>query len=229
MKSFIGSLPQGFYTSIKKKLVSLEVLKKGVKLGELAVYDMNTFFKRTILIGYKLFVEDYIMLSHELCTYPASFIDQYGDLGQGTKSSLMAKLAVYITDQHVPDVEIADGNALLYHITWLQNGTVSVIAESMGSRLRSGTTNYHPPLTLSFHKIIVYQDRYIDVSHKSHERSKRKASNTPPAYELKLLTTLPRRIKITGERYRDYDSEEADNTMVCYALKKLSNGGKYKK
>ena len=60
---------------------------------------MNSFFKHTILIGEKLFVDDYIMLSHELCAHSASFIDQYGDLGQGTKSSLMAKLAVYITDQ----------------------------------------------------------------------------------------------------------------------------------
>ena len=71
VKSFIGSLPQGFSTSTKKNLVSLEVLKKGVKLGEL----MNFFFKRTILIGQKWLVEDSIMLSHELCVYPAAFID----------------------------------------------------------------------------------------------------------------------------------------------------------
>ena len=68
------------------------------------------------------------MLSHELCAYPASFIDQYGDLRQGNKSLLTAKLAIYITDQPVPDVE---------------NGTVSVVAESIGSRLRNGTTISH--------------------------------------------------------------------------------------
>ena len=31
-------------------------------------------------------------------------------------------------------------------------------------------------------------------------------------------------IEITGERYRDYDHEEADITMVSSALEKLSNG-----
>ena len=103
----------------------------------------------------------------------------------------MAKLAVHITDQPVPDVEIADGNALLYHIAWPQNGTVSIIAESMGSRLRSGTTNYQPALALTSHKIIVCQDRHLDVSPKSHERFKRMGANTPPAYELKLWTTPP--------------------------------------
>ena len=108
----------------------------------------------------------------------------------------MAKLAVYITDQPVPDVEIADVNALLYHIAWPQNGTVSIIAESMGSRLRSGTTNYHPPLALSSHKIIVCQDRYLVVSPKSHEQSKRMGADTPPAYELKLWTTLTPREQI---------------------------------
>ena len=126
MKCFIFSLPKGFYTSIKKKLVSLEVLKKGVKLGKLTAYD-----KPTIFIGQKLLVGDSIMLYYKLCAYPTSFdfIDQYGDLGQGTKSSLMTKLAVYITDQPVPDLYIADGNSLLYNIAWSQNCTVFVIAE----------------------------------------------------------------------------------------------------
>ena len=34
LKSFIYSLPQGLYTSIKTKLVSMEVLKKGGKLDK---------------------------------------------------------------------------------------------------------------------------------------------------------------------------------------------------
>ena len=104
--------------------------------------------------------------------------------------------AVYITYQPVSNVEIADGNTLLYHIAWPQNGTVSIIAESMDSRLGSGTTNYHPPLALSSHKIIVWQDRYLDVSPKSHERSKRMGANTLPANELMLWTTLPPREQI---------------------------------
>ena len=115
----------------------------------------------------------------------------------------------------------------------------------MGSRLRSGMANYHPSFAMSFHKIIVCQDRYLAGSPKSHER---KGANTPPAYELKLSTTLPPReqimrsttnnkvflellskcpmgegIEITGEQYRDHDHEEADITMVSSALEKLSN------
>ena len=108
----------------------------------------------------------------------------------------MAKLAVYITHQPVSDVEMAHGNTLLYHIAWPQSGTVSIIAESMDSRLRSGTTNYHPPLALSSPKIIDCQDLYLDVSPKTHERSKRMGANTHPAYELKLWTTLPQGEKI---------------------------------
>ena len=73
----------------------------------------------------------------------------------------MAKRAVYITYQPVSDVEIADRNTLLYHIAWPQNGTVSIIAESMDSRSRSGTTNYHPPLALSFHKIIACPNAWV--------------------------------------------------------------------
>ena len=130
--------------------------------------------------------------------------------------------------------------------------SVSVIAESRGSRLSSGTTSYHPPFTFSSHKIIVCQDRYLDVSHKSHKLSKREGAMYSPAYEFNLSTPLPPRkqimrstankkiflellskcsigegIEITGERYREYDHEEADMTMVSYALEKLSNGAKY--
>ena len=56
VKSFICSLPQGLYVSIKTKLVSLEVLENGVKLGELTAYDMDSSFNCTILIGQKLLV-----------------------------------------------------------------------------------------------------------------------------------------------------------------------------
>ena len=116
----------------------------------------------------------------------------------------MAKLAVYITYQPVSDVEMADGNTLLYHIAWPQNGTVSIIAESTDSRLRSGTINYHPPLALSSHKIIVCQDRYLDVSPKSHERSKRMGADTPPAYELKLWTTYTPATRTNTEEHHQH-------------------------
>ena len=58
----------------------------------------------------------------------------------------------------------------------------------MNSRLHSGAT------ALSSHQIIVCQDRYLNVSPKSHERYKCMGANTPPAYELKLWTTLPPQI-----------------------------------
>ena len=64
VKSFIYSLPgQGLYASIKTKVVSLEVLEKGVKLGELTAYDMDFFFKRTMLIGQKLLVVHFLSMS----------------------------------------------------------------------------------------------------------------------------------------------------------------------
>ena len=118
----------------------------------------------------------------------------------------------------------------------------------MGSRLRDGTTNYHPSHAMSSHKMIVCQDRYLVGCPKSQERE---GANTPPAYELRLPTTLQPReqimrsttnkkvfleplskcpmgeeIEITGERYRYYDHEEAGITMVGSALEKLSNGAK---
>ena len=56
VKSFICSLPKGLYASIKTKLVSQEVLKKGVELGKLTAYVMDFYFKRTILISQELLI-----------------------------------------------------------------------------------------------------------------------------------------------------------------------------
>ena len=47
---------------------------------------------------------------------------------------------------------------------------------------------YHPPHALSSYKIIVCEDRYLDVSPKSHERSKRMGANTPPPLHMSLST-----------------------------------------
>ena len=223
---FIGSLPRCFYTSIKKKLVLLEVLKKGVKLGELTAYDMDSFCNRTIFAGQKLLAGDSLMLSHELCAYPTSFIDQYVDLRQGTKSFMMTKLAVYITDQPVPDVKIADGNALLYYITWTKDGAVSVIAESMGFAFAQWYDQLSPTTCIVIPENYCVSDcgdRYLDVSLKSQKRSKRMGANTSLVY----MSLSPRQHsryentswgappttlskcsmgegikKVTGERYR---------------------------
>ena len=64
------------------------------------------------------------------------------------------------------------------HITWPQNGTVSVIAESMGSCLRSGTNNYHQPLT---HPTKLMCVRIVNLMFldESHEQFKRKGANAP--------------------------------------------------
>ena len=88
---------------------------------------------------------------------------------QCTKSPLTSKLAVYITDQPVPDSEMQYCTTLNGHRT----GKVSDIAKCIGLHLRSRMTDYHTPLALSSHKTIVCQDRYFCAPTKGYVKSER--------------------------------------------------------
>ena len=98
-------------------------------------------------------------------------------------NSLMAKLAIPITDQPVPDVEIADGNALLDHFTWPQNMLQSLLLQKLWVRVCAVvriTITHHlhcHPTKLMCVRIVTLV--FLDDSH---ELSKRKGANTPPAH-----------------------------------------------
>ena len=70
--------------------------------------------------------------SFELCPMPAALFDEYGIMRSGSKSVLVQKLAVNAIED-VPtaeiDVEIVDGNAMLYHVSWPKVATVKQFCE----------------------------------------------------------------------------------------------------
>ena len=94
----------------------------------------------------------------------------------------MDKLPASFVDSVHPDVEIVDGNALIYHSIWPKGGTVQNLADNMVKRI--GTTNY---------RVLIVFDGYWENSTKSHEGQRRVSSAAP--YQLKLTsnTKLPSR------------------------------------
>ena len=70
------------------------------------------------------------VLSYELVPLPFSL---YGELRKGNKSALMNRLSVQSSSANEgkqPDVELIDGDALLYHIQWPKASTVAQCAAS---------------------------------------------------------------------------------------------------
>ena len=49
--SFMAEIHLGFYTPIKKKVVTLEILKKRVKIGDTIIYDMDKSYARLLVIS----------------------------------------------------------------------------------------------------------------------------------------------------------------------------------
>ena len=236
--SFIDSLPADFHTPVKRKIQTMEKLKRGIKVGSSTIYDLQTVYARLLIISQHRSVCLKDIFQYELCAVPSALFDEYGDMRTGNKAILADKLPASFVDSVHPDVEIVDGNALIYHSIWPKGGTVQNLADNMVKRI--GTTNY---------RVLIVFDRYWENSTKSHERQRRVSSVAPYQLKLTINTKLPSRdavmhstenkkqlisllfrcsmgenIIVIDEVNAEYHHEEADVTMVSYVLHHAQQG-----
>ena len=176
---FRASLPTGFHSTISTPLKTMQHLKKGMKLGDRTVFDLETVFLRLLTIGQQRQLELADIFKYELCPVPCSLIDEYGCLRRGSKSPLAHKLCVQTQNREVPELVMIDASQLLYHIVWPFRGHVSDIVESIKRRLS----------LMPGEKILVF-DKYHDLSAKDHERVRR-AGIGSTKYNLTVNTQLP--------------------------------------
>ena len=50
---FSDALPGGFYKPLKKEVITMELLKKSVKVGKTNMYDMEKLYGRLLVISQK--------------------------------------------------------------------------------------------------------------------------------------------------------------------------------
>jgi len=132
-KKFIASLLDGFHISIKKKVKTMQVLKQGMKVKSITVYDLEAVFARLLIVAQKRNLELSAVFQHELCAVPPSLVDEYGFLRKGNKSVLVNRLGVILKNPSPPDTLLMDASQLLYYIVWPSSGTVSNLAEGIKS------------------------------------------------------------------------------------------------
>ncbi|MEE8115221.1 MAG: hypothetical protein V3T23_12820, partial [Nitrososphaerales archaeon] len=228
---FHASLPGGFHATISCPIKTMEHLQKGVKIGDKTIFDLETIFLRLLTIGQQRQMELGPIFQFELCAVPPSLIDEYGCLRKGNKAPLAHKLCVQAQQPLQPDVTIVDASQLLYHIVWPFRGTVSVLVESIKTRLS----------TIAGQKILVF-DKYYDVSAKDHERVRR-AGIGSINYDLTINTPLPSRdailknkqnklqlskvlstynfgegVTVESRSHGAFNHDEADITMISHLL-----------
>ena len=144
------SLPTGFHDVISSSIKTVEHIKKGVKVGDKTIFDLETIFLRLLTVGQQQQMKLGIIFQYELCPIPASLMDEYGCLRKRSKAPLAHKLCVDAQQPLPPDVTTVDASQLLYHIVWPSKGDASVIVKSIKK------------------KVLVF-DKYHNVSAKDHE------------------------------------------------------------
>ena len=137
---FSTSLSRDFHTTIKKKVKSMEAIKKAVNVKGKAIYDVETLFSRLLVVGHQRNMDVADVLQFELSSVPPALIDEYGCLRKGGKSVLVKCLGVSATTPPAPDMVLVDAGQLLYHVVWPVAGTTGDLASSFGARL----ANYPP-------------------------------------------------------------------------------------
>ena len=116
MKEFQESLPDGFYATLPKKVITMENKKTKAKVVE--VYNTELIHSRvmSLLSVDQISLED--LLNYEIAPVPTSlFTDTSEARYRKDKSTLKKKLKVEVSIRtHDTDVIILDGCAVPYHI-----------------------------------------------------------------------------------------------------------------
>ena len=129
METFEQSWPEGFHDTIPRKVVTVSVGRKSMKVGDAKVFDTETMYARAMALqaGSRSLNINYI-ISHELAPYPASMLKSNGQMRDAkSKACLKNILRVDVSNRHAErDVEaiFLDGCAVLWVTPWAMSGTV---------------------------------------------------------------------------------------------------------
>ena len=230
---FSDILPEGFYSPLKKSVITLETTKKCLKVGSGNAYDMEKLYARLLVMSERRNIQLQDLFKYELAPVPPSLFDEYGDMRKGPKNILLKKLAFTESNHLVPvDLEIVDGNEALYHTNWPKIGTVQHFSQSFCRTLSKPHITY------------VVFDKYMSGSIKFHERKRRAGGFNPQHHRLTLDSPLPPRdiimksdynkkqlisvlcdtnneyplLHLIGEDQCRYNHEEADINIISYLL-----------
>lgn len=183
--AFKANLPEGFYTPQSKKVVTMEAMKKSVKVGDVEVIDTSLIYSRVLALQLSresLTMED--VLKYELAAIPTSIFMESGDMRiSKNKSVLKNKMAIEVSTRlcTAPETVVIDGSAVLWIVHCPSKGTVADFVLNV-------TEYVLQKLTLS-HVYLVF-DRYYPYSIKSATRAER-GKAAARSHKLTRQTPLP--------------------------------------
>ena len=125
-RQFSASLSSEFHKTRKKKVKTMDLLKKAVTVKGNAIYDIETLFSRLLVVGQQRSIDIADVFQFELNPVPPALIDEYGCLKKGDKAVLVKSLSVSVTTPCAPDevpasfCTMSAGQSPGLQETWLQ-------------------------------------------------------------------------------------------------------------
>ena len=115
-------LPQGYWNTIEKRVTTMAVMRKGVKVGPDVIYDTELIFSCVMgLQGTSRNVDFKDVLSYELAPIPTALFDDSGEMRIcKSKADLKNKTRVEVSERNAAqmDCTILDGCAVLWVVPW---------------------------------------------------------------------------------------------------------------
>lgn len=184
MAEFESGWPESFNKTLSKKVTTMTVTRKNIKVDETPIYETELIYSRVICMQQHRDIDIKEVLTYELSPVPASLFDDNGTMRVQSKSILKSKLQVEHSSRTAdpPDTVIIDGCAMLWAVHWPSSGSVEDYAVNFMK-----TINYH----LTHSDVYLVFDRYINDSTKHMARATRSGANASRHHELTLQTPLP--------------------------------------
>ena len=204
-------------------------MKKGIKIGEKVVCDPEKLYGRLLVVSQKREISLENAFSFELAPLQSSLFDEYGLMRKSNKSSFASKMFSPYTGTIPVDIQIIDGNELIYHTLWPKVGTVAALLNNIECSAKQ-----------SFPVFLIF-DNYNENSIKSYGRSRRSGGVSYPDFKLNINSPLPAREKIMkncsnerilinllcnynsvenvnmiDEERNEFQHEEADVSIISY-------------
>ena len=165
---FQNGLPEVFHKPVHVQVYIMESMKHGVKIGGKIVCDTEKLYGRLLVLSQKRDISLKYVFSHELAPLPSSLFDEYGFLRKSKRSNIASKMIVSYTGDEPVNLQIIDGNELLYHISWPKAGTITNLFDILIDNSKE---------QFPVHVVFV---KYNDDSIKSYERERRTIGQAYP-------------------------------------------------
>ena len=96
----------GVHATTSSSVKTMENMKKGVKVGEKTIFELETIFLRLLTVGQQRQIQLAPIFMYELCPVSPSLLDEFRFLRKGSKAP----------NPPVHNITIIDVSQLLYHI-----------------------------------------------------------------------------------------------------------------